>query len=150
MPLHYLVVINFNRVWTHLGPTLPFGQQNLGLRKDIRTFSNTLWYASHTSHMKFKSPRFASNWASHFPPHSMTMAMYGRLKTPFSGGVSLLLHNYYNCEIFSICQSLIFTKISPGYTSIVGRLKITPHFSYTTFHSPSIKKVAPPSQKGAI
>ena len=93
----------------------------------------------HTSylprHMMFRSPRFVLNEASRFP---LARAMYGRPKTPSSGGVPLL-HNPYNWGIFSIWKSLMFTPISLGYTLMVGHPKITPHFPYKALHSPTIK-----------
>ena len=72
----------------------------------------------------------------------MAKTIYDRPKTPSSSGIPIL-HNSNNCGIFSIWRSPMFTLISPGYTSIVGRLKITPHFSYTALHSSSIKGCSP-------
>ena len=72
---------------------------------------------SHTSylsrHIKFRLAKLTPNYAQaiRFPPRLMARMIYGRSKTPFSRGVPLL-HNSYNCGIFFIWQSPIFTPIS--------------------------------------
>ena len=63
-------------------------------------------------------------------------------KNSYSGRI-ILLHNSYNWGIFSIWHSPMFTPRSMGYTSIVGRPKITSHFSYMALHSPTIKGSLP-------
>ncbi|GFZ05300.1 hypothetical protein Acr_17g0008720 [Actinidia rufa] len=54
----------------------------------------------------------------------------------------------YNCGLFSIWHSPIFTPISAGSSSILNHLRITSSFSYTALPCPTIKKAAPPSFKG--
>ena len=76
------------------------------------------------------------------PPRLRTRMINGHPKTPSLGGVSLL-HDSYNCKKFTIWKSLMFTLISPGYTSILSHPKITPYFPYTTLHYSTIKRSLP-------
>ena len=100
---------------------------------------------SHTSylsrHMKFRSPILTPNYeqATRSSPRLTVSMINGRPKTPSPRGVPFL-HDSYNCGIFSIWQSPMFTPISPGYTSIFNHPKIMPYFSYTALHSLIIKR----------